>query len=354
MPFWRDSGLQSLEFRNGKVSLEPTAVLIGRAGKRLLIMSGKKSETETGEKSSGGRNRPPDDSTLDDFPDYLLQLSKEDLQKEIEKRPEIVHYLASKGLTADQLADYIDSVRGERAASVIAISSSSPSVTEQGEEEEEETEAAEMKRRSVDLQRLQDYVNAATNEAILARRALDDAEVAFKSGATMLPHTVLEVQRKGPGDKMNTPVVVSSGGARVVVSLDRAHRGLRAPAGYYNFVSENIMAKAREFTSVTPDLMKERDTAGQIGGGGPTAGGSGKGNPGGKGKNTGRSGTATPEGGGGTWPSTPTRNTGRSGQGNPRGERTDFRSPQASEASARGGSTPPGTRSKHRESKYSA
>ena len=97
------------------------------------------------------------------------------------------------------------------------------------------------------LQRLQDYAAAAESEAVTARKMADDGAIAMEHGTTLPPHSVMEIMRQGPGTGLRTPTVIASGNARVVVSLHQAHRGLRAPGGYYHQFRQRIRELARDF-----------------------------------------------------------------------------------------------------------
>ena len=95
------------------------------------------------------------------------------------------------------------------------------------------------------LAALEDYADACANEAILARKAADDAAIAFRSGAAIPAHSVLELKRPQPGGGFATPAVISTGSARIVVTTERSHAGLRAPGGYYKHYVDKLDAAAK-------------------------------------------------------------------------------------------------------------
>ncbi len=117
------------------------------------------------------------------------------------------------------------------------------------EEEEEEDPSTAQDRRT--LQALETYAAACANDAILARKAADDAAFAFRTGAALDPHTVLEVQRKRPGGGVTTPAVISTGSARIVITTEHSNAGLRAAGGYYSHYAEKIDAAAKEVTATS-------------------------------------------------------------------------------------------------------
>ncbi len=223
-----------------------------------------------------GHSPPGDDSNdnaEDSFPGdlaYYLSLSTDRLEQEIRAGgKDITKFVEEHGLALSDFAEWIR--RQKKAGHSTPIEITSSSSPEEGMDEKE------IARRARELQKLHEYAAATKNEAINARKAFDDAEVAFRTGATLPQFSVLEVQKATPARRSHTPTVVATGSARVVVSTKHANKGLRAAGGYYDHVAEEIRQLARDFVvqhaeTVTP-LRR-----GQTGGGNPS--GSPTGTPG--------------------------------------------------------------------------
>ncbi len=222
-------------------------------------MAEKRSAGEPGEE-----NLPPED----EFP---FNLDDEKLE-EVLKHPEIKAYLAEKGHSVAQFKAWLRTKRARRRHRKVPVRAAAEVGQKKIKEEAEaqrraqETESEDDEEFRVEqLRRLNEYAKVAENEAIFARKMADDGAVALEHGTTMPPHSVLEVQRPGPGAGLSTPTVIASGNARVVVSLQQAHRGLRAPGGYYGHYRERIRQMAREFVREAPDRSRPyvRDFAAQ-------------------------------------------------------------------------------------------
>ena len=181
---------------------------------------------------------------------FFFNLSRATREEEVRSRPDILEFLAANGLSVDAFLDYMES-ESERLGAAASAANRPPAAETLQEESRREI-----------VEKLKDYAAATANEAILAAKAYDDAEVAFRKGATLAPQSVLEIQRRRPDGTMTTPTVISSGSACVVVSLEHAHKGLRAPPGYYSAVGEGIKTRAKSMTPTTDaPTPKEARTA---------------------------------------------------------------------------------------------